>query len=138
MADRERPFSPAALRRGAAPASGRTSASLRLGPLFAGPRAGEAKVARPGAAIDQALGEAEDRTLERERDQKLRPGDLAVLRFGGLLVGDSAPDEVKDLLRDLSRDQSGDYPDRYEDDSSHFGLLSLTSSAGPSGRSAAR
>jgi hypothetical protein len=62
------------------------------------PRASEAKVARPGAAIDQALGEAEDRPLDRERDQKLRPGDLAVLGLGGLLVGDPAPDEVEDLL----------------------------------------
>src|SRR5215213_6476632 len=66
--------------------------------------------------VRQAFDEAEDRALDEQRRHHFRPGELAMLRAGRLLLIDQAPDFLEDLLTDDSSDQAEDDADRREDD----------------------
>src|SRR3954469_18083799 len=81
---------------------------LRLGTLFARPRARGVGEGGARAAVDGFLGGAEDCALKRARGGDLGPGGVAVLALGRLLVVDQAPDLLEDLLADEAGQQAGD------------------------------
>src|SRR3954451_5999188 len=98
------------------PPSPKCRTLLGLGPLLAGPGAGELRPAVAAAVVHQPAHEPEDRPLDEQRHQHLRQRHLAVLGPRRLLVVDQAPDEVKDLLGDLAGGDPQHQPDRREDE----------------------
>src|SRR3954447_16802829 len=90
--------------------------SLRFGSLLARPFAGQFRERGAGAVVDQAFDEAEDRPLDEQRRDQLRPGEFPVLGLRRLLFVDQPPDLFEDLLAEDPSDQAEDDADRGEDD----------------------
>src|SRR6188768_1133371 len=90
--------------------------SLRFRPLLARPAAGQLGEGGAAAVVDEAFDQAEDRPLDHERGDQLRPGEFAVLGLRRLLFVDQPPDLFEDLLADEAGDQPEDDADRGEDD----------------------
>src|SRR3954470_23054435 len=88
---------------------------LRFRRFLAGPAAGELGERGAAAVVDQPFRQAEDRPLDRQRADQLRPGKFAVLGLRRLLVVNQSPDPFEDLLAEESRDQAEDDADRGED-----------------------
>src|SRR3954454_14351474 len=93
-----------------------TAELLRFRHLLAWPLTGDFGERGAAAVVDEAFGQAEDRALDRERGDQLRPGEFAVLGLRRLLVVYQPPDLFEDLLADQPRDQPEDDADRGEDD----------------------
>jgi hypothetical protein len=72
--------------------------------------------------VGEAPYRPEDRSLERERSNHLRNGDLAMLRLGRLLLIDKSPDLLEDLLADESGEEAGAYTYGNEEEL-HFQVL---------------
>src|SRR4051794_38854126 len=78
---------------------------LRFRALVARPRAGQPRDAVAGAVVGEAADEPEDGALDHQCGEQLHEAaGLAVLRMGGLILVDQAPD----LLEDLAPDDAGD------------------------------
>src|SRR3954447_21027234 len=97
------------------PPSPKCRTLLGLGPLLAGPGAGELRPAVAAAVVHQPAHEPEDRPLDEQRHEHLRQRHLAVLGPRRLLVVDQAPHEVEDLLGDLAGGDPQQQADRRED-----------------------
>ena len=63
-----------------------------------------------------AAHEPEDRPLDQHRDDQTRPGDLALVGLGRLLVGEPTPDELEQLRGDQPGEQAADQAERGEED----------------------
>jgi len=66
--------------------------------------------------VDQAFDQAEDRPLDQQRRDQLRPGEFAVLGLGRLFFVDQPPDPFEDLAADGTGDQAEDDADRGKDE----------------------
>src|SRR5215218_414584 len=97
--------------------------SLPFRGLLARPGAGQFRERGAGPMVDQAFDEAEDRPLDEQRRDQLRPGEFAVLGLRRLLFVDQAPDLFEDLLAGDSGDQSQHDADRGKDELHRNGSL---------------
>ena len=68
------------------------------------------------AVVGETFGQAEDRALDGQRPDQLRPGEFAVLGTRWLFVVDQAPEPFEDLLAEDAGEQADDDADRGEDD----------------------
>src|SRR5207249_153299 len=80
--------------------SGSWRRSFRLGSLLARPGPGQLRERPPRAVVEDAPCGPEDRALERQRREELRPRRLTALRVRRLLLVDQAPDLLEELLAD--------------------------------------
>jgi hypothetical protein len=69
--------------------------------------------------IEGAAYGAEDRTLQCQRKDQLRPGDVAMGGLGRLPIIDEAPDSVEHRLRELPCNEAADHAERDEQDLVH-------------------
>jgi hypothetical protein len=79
---------------------------LGLGLRLAGPRAGDPRESEARSVVDQSADQRKQGSLDRQGGQELAPRDVAVLRLGGLLIVDQAPERREQLTADQASHQT--------------------------------